>query len=82
MGSQKGKKIEEMIKEKNMLRNEVSRIENTLFKLESDYLDVTQGCSLVRNLDFYIHVKPEKKRILSEEEERVFSVNFPTQRII
>lgn len=80
MAARKIKKIEEMIKESNQLKSEIARVENRLFKTESEYLELTQGCSLMRNLEFYIHAKPEKKRSTVEEDERVFAMNYPTQK--
>lgn len=82
MPSQKIKKIEEMIKERSALKNEVSRLESKIFKVENEYLELTQGCPLLRNLEFYIHAKPEKKRANIEEDDRVFSTSFPTQKTL
>lgn len=74
-------KIEEMIKERNSIKNNANRIENKIFKTESEYLELTQGFSLFKNLEFYIHAKPDKKKMKTEEEEdRVFSTNYPTQK--
>ena len=80
--TQKIKKIEEMIKARNSLKSGINRIENKIFKIESEYLELTLGFSLFKNLEFYIHAKPDKKKAGVEEEDRIFSTNFPSQRIL
>ncbi|ELA41620.1 uncharacterized protein VICG_01368 [Vittaforma corneae ATCC 50505] len=61
MASKRIKKIEEMIKDRSALKNEISRLENKIFKVENEYLELTQGCSLLKNLEFYIHANPKRK---------------------
>lgn len=81
MLSKKYKKIENLITERNSLKKRISEIENQIFKIENEYLELTQGHSLFRNLEFYIHTKPEKKKTTIDEEDRIFSTNFPGQRL-
>lgn len=77
MSSQKTAKVEEMIAERNDLSASLSEVENQIFKIESQYLDFSQGNSLFRNLEFYIHTKPEKKKGYNENNDRIFSTGFP-----
>lgn len=76
--SGKVKKAEKLAKEAVEIKNSISEIESKLFKIESEYLELTQGLSLFRNLEFYIHTKPEKKRTFSNDD-RVFANDFPKQ---
>ena len=80
MRKNKIKEIEEILRSRIEFKNKVAEIENKIFKCENEYLEMTQGCSLLRNLEFYIHTKPEKKKTTVEEDDRVFSSNFPGQR--
>lgn len=80
MPSKRTKKIESMISERNALKTSISEIENKVFRIESEYLELTQGCSLFRNLEFYINSKPEKKRTGNDETDRVFATNFPSHQ--
>lgn len=80
MPKNKTKEIEEMLRGRIELKKTISEYENKIFKIENAYLDLTQGCNLLRNLEFYIHTKPEKKKTLIEDEDRIFSFNYPNQR--
>lgn len=73
------KKAERLVKERVEIKNAISEIESKLFKIEDEYLELTQGVSLFRNLEFYIHTKPEKKKAVIEEGDRVFASDFPRQ---
>lgn len=77
MSLTKSTKIQKMIEERNELNASISEIENRIFKVESEYLDFSLGNSLFRNLEFYIHTKPEKKKGYNENNDRIFSTNFP-----
>ncbi|KAM0679713.1 chromatin modification- protein eaf6 [Glugoides intestinalis] len=81
MSSKRSKEIENMISERNALKTDISEIETRIFKIENEYLELTQGCSLFRNLEFYINTKPDKKRTGCDETDRVFSTNFPSHQI-
>lgn len=77
MKSSSWKKAESILKERIAVLNEVSALENKLYKIENEYLELTQGGSLFRNLEFYIHARPEKKKNKIEENDRVFASGFP-----
>lgn len=72
------KDIEELLESRVELKKSISELENKIFKIENEYLELTQGCNLLRNLEFYIHTKPEKKKITIEDDDRIFSFNYPT----
>lgn len=73
----KMKKAENLIRERIQLQSAIYEIENKLFKIENEYLELTQGSSLFKNLEFYIHTKPEKKKTIIEESDRVFAQDYP-----
>lgn len=75
--SSKWKKAEKLLKERAKINCEINSIENKLYKIENEYLELTQGNNLFRNLEFYIHVRPEKKKNKIEECDRVFAKDFP-----
>jgi len=75
--SNKMKKAESLIQARNQLKSRMSEIENKVFKIENEYLELTQGSSLFRNLEFYIHTKPEKKKTTIDDNDRVFAQDFP-----
>lgn len=75
--SNKMKKAESLIQARNQLKSRISEMENKVFKVENEYLELTQGSSLFRNLEFYIHTKPEKKKTTIDENDRVFALDFP-----
>lgn len=76
--SGKVKKAEKLVKERVEIKSSIAEIENKLFKIENHYLELTQGASLFRSLDFYIHAKPEKKKTATNDD-RVFASEFPGQ---
>lgn len=80
MGNNKIKRIEELVRIRGELKKTVNDLDNKIYKLENEYLELTQGANLLKNLEFYIHTKPEKKKTRIEEEDRVFSFNYPTQK--
>lgn len=73
------KKAEKLVRERVEIKNSISDVENRLFKMENEYLELTQGVSLFRSLEFYIHTKPEKKKTTIEDCDRVFASDFPRQ---
>lgn len=80
MGRNKIKEVEELLTNRIEIKNKISEYENKIFKIENEYLELTQGSNLLRNLEFYIHTKPEKKKTTIDDDDRVFSSNFPSQR--
>ena len=77
--SSRWKKAEALLREKLDLETEISKIENKLFQIENEYLELTQGNNLLRNLEFYIHARPDKKKTKIEDSDRVFANDFPRQ---
>lgn len=73
------KNIQNILKERMEINSEIGTIEKQLFKIENEYLTMTQGNNLFRNLEFYIHTKPEKKKTIINDDDRVFGRDFPKQ---
>ena len=55
-------KIKDLVAKRNEIKIKIHSKEMEIFKLENKYLELAQGQSLLRTLEFYIHSKPEKKK--------------------
>ena len=77
--SSKWKKAESILKEKIEVDSEICELEIKLFKIEDEYLELTHGNNLFKNLEIYIHASPEKKKQKIEESDRTFANDFPRQ---
>lgn len=68
--------LDEMIKQKRQLEREIEKIENEIFKYETGLLEISQEYPITKGLEYYLSNRPEKKKHVIKDEDRIFSNNF------
>ncbi|TBT98013.1 hypothetical protein CWI37_1951p0010 [Hamiltosporidium tvaerminnensis] len=71
------KQLQQYIRKRKELQRSVCNYEKEIFRLETLFLDMTQGFPVTKNLDYYLNFKVEKKKGYNKDKDRIFSRNIP-----
>lgn len=70
-------KLKNLIKKRDDLKTKKSKILSDLFKLETQFLETTQGLPITKTSDYYVTTRVEKKKYNITDKDRIFSRDYP-----
>lgn len=59
------------------IRRDIAALDKEIFKYETLYLEMTQGSSLLKNVEYYVSNRTDKKKHAVDDKARIFSSGFP-----
>ncbi|KAH9410585.1 hypothetical protein HK407_12g17160 [Ordospora pajunii] len=71
------RKFRGLLAKKKRLKKEIFAIEKEIFRIETAYLEMTQGAPLTKNVDYYTSNRVDKKKPCVDDRMRMFNRNFP-----
>lgn len=71
------KKLDKLLEEARTAKSRTNELENRMFKLETKYIEITNGSPITKNIEFYLNNKAEKKRTSIDDSARIFAVDHP-----
>ncbi|KCZ73923.1 hypothetical protein H311_05110 [Anncaliia algerae PRA109] len=69
--------LDKLLLKRKDIKEELKRIEKDVFRYETISLDVSQGSSVMKSLEFYSSNKSDKKKYLVKDSDRIFSKDLP-----
>ncbi|RVD93455.1 subunit 4 of histone acetyltransferase [Tubulinosema ratisbonensis] len=69
--------LDKLFLKRKDIKEELKRIEKDIFRNETICLDVSQGSSVMKSLEFYSSNRSDRKKYVIQDSDRIFSKDLP-----
>lgn len=69
--------LDKLFLKRRDIKEELKRIEKDVFRNETICLDISQGSSVMKSLEFYSSNRSDRKKYIVKDTDRIFSKDLP-----